>query len=155
MRAVVQRVATASVAVDGGEIASIGAGLVVLLGAGPDDSEATARRLASRIATLRVFADAAGRMNLDVTAAPGEVLVVSQFTLYADTSRGHRPSFIRAGAPELARPLCEAFAAELSERGLRVATGAFGAHMAVRLVNDGPVTIVLSSGEDAWEADAG
>ena len=135
--------------------ASIGAGLVVFLGVGPGDTEATARRLAARVAGLRVLADAQGRMNVDVTSASGEVLVVSQFTLHADTSRGHRPSFIGAAAPELAAPLCEAFVAELRALGLRVATGTFGAHMAVSLVNDGPVTIVLSSGEGPWEADAG
>jgi len=157
VRAVVQRVSRAEVAVDSDVVGSIGPGLLILLGAGPGDSEATARHLASRIATLRIFPDGAGRMHLDVgqTDPPGEVLVVSQFTLYADTSRGHRPSFVGAGQPDLAERLCEAVCAELRDRGLKVAVGRFGAHMDVSLVNDGPVTLVLSSGEPPWPADAG
>lgn len=155
MRAVVQRVTTAEVSVDGSVVGAIGPGLCVLLGCGPGDTEATARHLAGRIATLRVLADEAGRMNRDLAATGGEVLVVSQFTLYADTSRGHRPSFAGAGPPALAERLCEEFCAALRERGLRVATGRFAAHMRVRLENDGPVTLVLSSGEPAWPADAG
>lgn len=155
MRAVVQRVAHAQVRVDGEVVGGIGRGLCVLLGAGPDDDEATARRLAERIATLRIHADDAGRMNRDLAAVGGEVLVVSQFTLYADTSRGHRPSFLGAGPPELGRRLCDAFCAALRGRGLHVAEGVFGAHMQVALENDGPVTLVLSSGEAAWDADAG
>jgi len=155
MRAVVQRVSRARVTTGGRETGSIGPGLLVLLGVGQGDGEATARRLASRIATVRVFPDPAGKMNLDVAQAGGAVLVVSQFTLHADTSRGHRPSFIAAGAPGTARGLCDEFAAALRERGLEVATGEFGATMDVELVNDGPVTLVLSSGEPAWEADAG
>jgi D-tyrosyl-tRNA(Tyr) deacylase len=143
------------VVVSGEEVGAIGAGLCVLLGAGPADGDGTARHLAERIATLRIFADEAGRMNLDVAQAGGAVLVVSQFTLYADTSRGHRPSFIGAGPPGPSRLLCEVFADALRERGLRVATGSFGAMMEVELVNDGPVTLVLSSGEGSWEADAG
>lgn len=155
MRAVVQRVTHAQVSVDGEVIGAIGHGLCVLLGAGPDDDERTARRLAERVATLRIHADAEGRMNRDLQAVDGEVLVVSQFTLYADSSRGHRPSFVRAGPPELAERLCEVFCAALRERGLRVATGRFAAHMLVALENDGPVTVVLSSGEEPWAADAG
>jgi len=155
MRAVVQRVGHAQVSVDGEVVGRIGRGLCVLLGAGPDDDENRARHLAERIATLRIHADEAGRMNLDLAAVGGEVLVVSQFTLYADTSRGHRPSFVRAGEPEAARRLCEVFCEALRARGLSVATGVFGAHMYVALENDGPVTIVLSSGEGPWAADAG
>ena len=112
-------------------------------------------RLAGRVATLRVFADDAGRMNLDLAQAGGSVLVVSQFTLHADTSRGHRPSFIRAAAPGEAERLYGVFVEALRDRGLAVETGRFGAHMEVELVNDGPVTLVLTSGEGAWEADAG
>ena len=155
MRAVVQRVSRASVTVDGAVSGAIEGGLCVLLSVAPDDDPAVAARLAGRIATLRVFPDDAGRMNLDVAAANGAVLVVSQFTLHADTSRGHRPSFIHAGPPELARHLCEVFAQSLRDAGLPVATGVFGAHMEVELVNDGPVTLVMTSSEAPWPADAG
>jgi D-aminoacyl-tRNA deacylase len=155
VRAVVQRVSHAQVSVGGSVLGAIGRGLCVLLGAGPDDDEATARHLANRVATLRIHADEAGRMNRDLVAAGGAVLVVSQFTLYADTSRGHRPSFVRAGPPERAEQLCAVFCEALRDRGLAVATGVFGAHMAVTLENDGPVTVVLSSGEGPWAADAG
>jgi D-tyrosyl-tRNA(Tyr) deacylase len=155
VRAVVQRVTAAEVRIDGEVVGSIGRGLLVLVAAGVDDSPQTARRLAERVATLRVHEDAAGKMNLDLAAVCGEVLVVSQFTLYADASRGHRPSFIRAARPEQAIPLVEAFCRALRERGLRVEEGRFGADMAVTLTNDGPVTVVLSSGEPAWAADAG
>jgi D-tyrosyl-tRNA(Tyr) deacylase len=155
MRAVVQRTARAAVRVEGSTIGETSAGLLVLLSVGPDDADAVAVRLAGRVATLRVFADDAGRMNLDLAQAGGSVLVVSQFTLHADTSRGHRPSFIRAGAPDEAERLCGVFVGALRDRGVAVQTGRFGAHMEVELVNDGPVTLVLTSGEDAWEADAG
>ena len=155
MRAIVQRVSRAAVRVDGEMVGRIGPGVCVLLGAGPQDDEATAERLAERIATLRIHADDAGKMNRDLAASGGEVLVVSQFTLYADTSRGHRPSFIGAGPPELGRRLCDAFCEALRRRGLRVAEGVFGAHMQVALENDGPVTVVLTSGEGPWPADAG
>ena len=155
MRAVVQRVTGAEVRVGDEVVGAIGPGFCVLLGCGPDDTEATARHLAGRVATLRVLADEAGRMNRDLASTGGEVLVVSQFTLYADTSRGHRPSFIGAGPPELAELLCDAFSEELRRQGLGVATGRFAAHMRVRLENDGPVTLVLSSGEPPWPADAG
>jgi D-aminoacyl-tRNA deacylase len=155
VRAVVQRVTRAEVRVDGEVVGRIGHGLCVLLGAGPEDGESTARHLAERVATLRIHADEQGRMNRDLAATGGEVLVVSQFTLYADTSRGHRPSFVRAGPPELGRQLCDVFCAALRERGLSVAEGVFAAHMQVALENDGPVTIVLSSGEGPWAADAG
>jgi len=157
VRAVVQRVSRAAVSVAGEVVGRIGPGLVVLLGAGPGDDEATAGHLASRVATLRIFPDATGRMNLDLsqTDPRGSVLVVSQFTLYADISRGHRPSFIGAGPPELAERLCEAFGAALRALGIEVAEGRFGAHMDVELDNAGPVTLVLSSGEPPWPADAG
>jgi len=155
VRAVVQRVSHAQVSVDGAVVGRIGRGLCVLLGAGPDDDEATARHLAERVATLRIHADEDGRMNRDLAAVGGAVLVVSQFTLYADTSRGHRPSFVRAGPPARAEQLCAVFCEALRQHGLEVATGEFGAHMAVALENDGPVTVVLSSGEGPWAADAG
>ena len=155
MRAVVQRVERAGVRVGGELVGEIGRGIVVLLAAGPDDSEDRARHLASRVATLRIHEDGARRMNLDTVTAGGEALVVSQFTLYADTSRGHRPSFVRAGPPVVAARLVDAFCAALRTHGLRVAEGRFGADMAVTLTNDGPVTIVLTSGEPPWDADAG
>jgi D-tyrosyl-tRNA(Tyr) deacylase len=155
MRAVVQRTARAAVTVEGSTVGQIGAGLLVLLSVGSEDDDAVATRLAGRVATLRVFADEAGRMNLDLAQTGGSVLVVSQFTLHADTSRGHRPSFVHAGAPEHAERLCGVFVTALRGRGLVVETGRFGAHMRVELVNDGPVTLVVSSGEDPWRADAG
>ena len=155
MRAVVQRVSRAEVRVDGEIVGSIGRGLCVLVGAGPGDSEATARHLAERVATLRIHADDEGRMNRDLAAVGGAILVVSQFTLFADTSRSHRPSFIGAGAPEMAAHLCDVFADALRERGLEVGTGRFAAHMEVELVNDGPVTLVVSSGDAGWATDAG
>lgn len=155
MRAVVQRTARAAVSVEGSTIAEIGAGLLVLVSVGSNDDDAVAVRLAGRVATLRIFADDAGRMNLDVAQSGGSVLVVSQFTLHADTSRGHRPSFIHAGAPADAERLYGVFVEALRDLGLAVQTGRFGAHMEVELVNSGPVTLVLSSGEDAWRADAG
>ncbi len=155
MRAVVQRVSRASVRVSGETVGSIGAGLCVLLSIAPDDDGTTAHRLAGRIATLRIFPDENGRMNRDLAGVGGAALVVSQFTLHADTSRGHRPSFIKAAAPERAAQLCETFVAALRALGHPVETGRFGAHMDVELVNDGPVTLVLTSGEPDWPADAG
>lgn len=155
MRAVVQRVSRAKVEVAEETVGAIEAGLCVLLSVGPSDDEAVAERFARRVATLRVFPDAEGRMNLDLAAAGGSALVVSQFTLHADTSRGHRPSFIRAASPELAAHLYEAFVAALRGLGHHVETGRFGARMDVDLVNDGPVTLVLTSGEPDWPADAG
>jgi D-tyrosyl-tRNA(Tyr) deacylase len=148
MRAVCQRVARASVSVDGQTIARIGAGWAILLGVGPSDDEGVAAVLADKIAGLRVFEDASGRMNVDAAAAGAEILVVSQFTLYADVSRGRRPGFTGAAPPAVAEPLVEHFAALLRGRGFKVETGRFGASMAVELTNDGPVTIVLSS--DGW-----
>jgi len=168
VRAVVQRVRRARVTVaDPAATATpgadapprltgeIGPGFCVLLSVGPDDTEAIAEHLAERVAWLRICADEGDRMNLDLRQTGGQVLVVSQFTLHADTSHGHRPSFIRAAPPELARRLCDRFAAALRRLGLVVATGEFGARMEVEILNDGPVTIVLSSGEPSWPADAG
>lgn len=155
MRAVVQRTARAAVRVAGATTGEIGTGLLVLLGVGPDDNNSCADRLASRVAGLRIFPDLEGRMNCDLTQAGGALLVVSQSTLLADTSRGHRPSLIRAAPPEQGERLYTRFVETLRSRGMSVATGEFGAHMDVELVNDGPVTLVLTTGEGPWEADAG
>lgn len=151
MRAVVQRVERARVSVGGREVAGIGRGLLVLLGVARSDSPDAARRLADKVARLRIFDDPAGRMNLDAAAVGGAFLVVSQFTLLADCRKGHRPSYLDAAPPEQAAPLYEAFAGRLRELGFQAPTGVFGAHMAVELVNDGPVTIVLdtAAGEEA------
>lgn len=138
MRALVQRVTRASVSVEGSEIAAIGPGLLVLLGVGRDDGEGEADRLADKVAKLRVFDDADGRMNEPLGAH--EVLCVSQFTLYGDTRRGNRPSWTGAAPPELAEALYERFAERLGAK-----RGAFGARMAVELVNDGPVTLLLEA----------
>jgi D-tyrosyl-tRNA(Tyr) deacylase len=136
MRALVQRVARAAVRVDAEEVAAIGPGLLVLLGVTHDDTEATAERLADKVAALRVFADAEGRMNEPL--GDREVLVVSQFTLYGDARKGTRPSYVAAARPEQAEPLYERFRARLGAQG-----GVFGAHMEVELVNDGPVTVLV------------
>ena len=144
MRAVCQRVSRASVTVDGEVVGEIGRGWLVLLGVGPHDDEAVAARLADKIVGLRVFEDEAGKMNRSVVDVGGSLLVVSQFTLYADVSRGRRPGFTGAAPPSVAEPLVERFAALVRERGLHVETGRFGAQMAVDLTNDGPVTIVLA-----------
>src|SRR3954451_20278287 len=144
MRAVCQRVSRASVTVKGEGVGEIGPGWMVLLGVGPTDTEQTAARIADKIVGLRVFEDEAGKMNLSVLDVGGEVLVVSQFTLYADTSRGRRPGFTNAAPPAIAEPLVERVVALIRERGLTVATGRFGAMMDVELVNHGPVTIVLT-----------
>lgn len=143
MRALVQRVSSASVDSGGAEVGRIGIGLVALVGATHDDDVAAARRLADRIAGLRVFPDDDGKMNRSCEDVGGGVLVVSQFTLYGDTSRGRRPSFVAAARPEEAEPLVDAVVDRLSERGLDVATGVFRTHMDVSLVNDGPVTLLL------------
>ena len=138
MRALVQRVTRAAVSVDGAEIAAIGPGLLVLLGVGQGDGEDEVDRLADKVAKLRVFDDAEGRMNEPL--ASREVLCVSQFTLYGDTRRGNRPSWTDAAPPELAEPLYERFAERLGAK-----RGAFGARMAVELTNDGPVTLLLEA----------
>ena len=136
MRALVQRVSRASVAVDGAEVAAIGPGLLVLLGVTHDDDEATADRLADKVRALRVFPDAHGRMNEPL--GDREVLCVSQFTLYGDSRKGNRPSYVAAAPPERAEPLYERFSERLGAR-----RGVFGAAMQVALVNDGPVTLLL------------
>jgi len=145
VRAVLQRVSSAEVKVDGSVVGSIGRGLLVLVGAGRDDDTADADRLAERIVHLRVFADDAGKMNLSVSDVGGAVLVVSQFTLYADTTRGRRPSFTAAAPLEPAEALVDRLAAAIARSGIPVQTGRFGAHMEVALVNDGPVTIVVDT----------
>jgi D-tyrosyl-tRNA(Tyr) deacylase len=143
MRAVIQRVSEAGVTVEGRPTGAIGKGLLVLVGIGRADTEETARALAAKIARLRIFQDAQGKMNLSVQDVGGGVLAVSQFTLLADTRKGNRPSFADAAPPEDANRLYEVFCAAIADLGLPVARGIFGAHMDVRLVNDGPVTIVL------------
>jgi len=145
MRAVLQRVSEARVTVDGATIGAIGGGWLVLLGAGADDADADADWMARKIAELRVFEDEAGKMNRSVEEAGGAVLLVSQFTLYADMRKGRRPSFTGAMAPDAAARLVDRVAAALRARGLTVATGQFGATMDVALVNHGPVTIALDS----------
>jgi D-tyrosyl-tRNA(Tyr) deacylase len=143
MRAVVQRVNSGSVSVDGRVISQIGPGLVILLGIGPQDTDEQAAALARKIAMLRIFGDEEGRINRSVLDIQGEALVVSQFTLYADTRKGNRPSFINAALPDLAEPLVERFTGLLREQGVPTKTGQFGAHMVVNIENDGPVTIWL------------
>ena len=143
MRVVLQRVSRAAVSVDGEVVARIGAGLLLLVGAGREDLEDEPERLAEKIANLRVFADDAGKMNLALGDVGGEVLVVSQFTLYGDVRKGRRPSWTAAADPGPAAERVEAFAVALERRGLAVGRGVFGAHMEVELLNDGPVTLVL------------
>ncbi len=145
VRAVVQRVKRASVTVDGALVGEIGPGLLVFLGVGSGDTSADAQYLASKIAGLRIFSDAQGKMNLDVQEVGGEILAVSQFTLYGDCRRGRRPSFSGAAAPDRAQALYEEFVAQLKAASVPVATGVFQAHMDVSLVNDGPVTLIVSS----------
>lgn len=145
MRAVLQRVSRAEVTVDGEQVASIGTGYLVLLGVTHSDGESDARYIADKIASLRLFENEAGKINLGITDIGGEVLLVSQFTLYADCRKGRRPSFTDAAPPEMADRLYQRVAEMLREAGLPVQTGVFGAHMQVALVNDGPVTILLDS----------
>lgn len=143
MRALIQRAAYGKVTVENEVVASIGKGLMILLGVGPDDNAEKARELAEKCARLRIFEDDQGKMNLSLLDVGGDAIVVSQFTLYADTSRGRRPSFIYAAKPEVAEPLVEVFANELRGLGVETQQGVFGAHMLVELCNDGPVTIML------------
>ena len=147
MRVVLQRVSRASVTVDGERVSEIGRGYLLLVAAGTDDAAGEERQLAEKIVNLRVFADADGKMNLPLADVGGEVLVVSQFTLYGDVRRGRRPSWLGAAPPEIAEERVEAFARELEALGPRVARGVFRASMAVELVNDGPVTLVLDAAD--------
>jgi D-tyrosyl-tRNA(Tyr) deacylase len=146
MRAVVQRVRRASVCVGDEVVGAIGQGLAVLLGVAVGDAPEQATVLAGKIAHLRIFDDDQGKLNRSLLDVAGEVLVVSQFTLYGDTRRGRRPSFVHAAPPEEAEPLCERFTAALRELGVSVATGRFRAVMLVEIHNDGPVTILLDDG---------
>ena len=143
MRTVIQRVSRASVTVDGNTVGTIGAGLLVLVGFTPGDDQGRIDWMADKIVGLRVFRDDDGKMNRSIADVGGSVLVVSQFTLYGNVSKGRRPSFVDAAAPDEAIPLYEAFVAALRERGVAVETGEFGAVMEVDLVNDGPVTLVV------------
>ncbi len=145
MRVLLQRVSRAAVAVDGAEVGAIGRGFLALVGVTHEDDAAAARKLAAKTARLRVFADDAGLMNLALGDVGGAVLAVSQFTLYADTRRGNRPSFTDAAPPEQGEAVYEAFVEALRAEGVPVETGVFGAHMQVELLNDGPVTILLEA----------
>ncbi len=145
MRAVLQRVSAARVVVDGQTVGEIARGWLVLVGVAPTDTPAAAEWLAEKVANLRCFPDADGKMNLSVTDVAGGVLAVSNFTLYADAAKGRRPSFINAARPELAEPLYQAFVNGLRSLGVPVACGVFGADMQVELTNDGPVTLILDT----------
>jgi len=148
MRAVIQRVQKARVSVAGQTVGEIGQGLVILLGVGHGDGQQEADRIADKIANLRIFADAEGKTNLSALDVGGEVLLISQFTLYADTRRGRRPGFTNAALPDVAAPLVDYFGEQLRQAGIRrVETGEFGAVMLVEIDNDGPFTIVLDSEE--------
>ncbi|MBM4465088.1 MAG: D-tyrosyl-tRNA(Tyr) deacylase [Chloroflexi bacterium] len=148
MRAIVQRVKRGAVSVDGETTGTIDTGLVVLIGATHRDTQAEAQKLAQKIANLRIFEDDAGKMNLSALDVGADILVVSQFTLYADCRRGRRPSFTEAAPPEVAEPLVEHFVDQLREVGVaRVETGVFRAYMLVEIHNDGPVTIILDTDE--------
>jgi D-tyrosyl-tRNA(Tyr) deacylase len=152
MRAVLQRASRGRVLVDGEVVGQLdpAPGIVVLIGAGPEDTAPQAALLADKIAGLRIFADSDGKTNLSLKDVGGSALVISQFTLYADVRRGRRPGFTQAAPPDIARPLVERVMAELRALGIPVQGGRFGAHMQVELVNDGPVTIVLDS--DMWKS---
>jgi len=143
MKAVIQRVKQGSVTVNGEPVAVIGPGLVILLGIAPEDTMGIAEQLADKIAHMRIFEDYAEKMNLSLLDVKGAAIVVSQFTLYADTNKGRRPSFIGAARPDLAEPLVDAFVQMLTDKGVPAQAGVFGAKMDVSLMNDGPVTIVI------------
>ena len=143
MKAVIQRVERGSVSVGGDTLAEIGAGLVILLGIGPQDDESAACKLAEKIANMRIFPDEERKMNISLLDIAGEALVIPQFTLFADTRRGHRPSFTDAGSPDIAKPISAYFAQCLRALGISTGEGEFGAHMVVEIINDGPVTISL------------
>jgi len=145
MIALLQRVSEASVSVDKQIVGEIGQGLLVLLAIEPEDTEAKAKRLAERVAGYRIFSDENGKMNLNVKQVGGDILVVSQFTLAANTSKGMRPSFTRAASPKMSEELYQVFCRQLRELDFKVPTGIFGADMQVRLLNDGPVTINLQA----------
>jgi D-tyrosyl-tRNA(Tyr) deacylase len=145
MRLVLQRVSSARVTVAGETVGEIAHGLLILAAVGKEDTEGGARRLAAKVLGLRIFGDEEGKMNRSVTDVGGDALVVSQFTLYADTRKGYRPSFVDAARPEIAIPVMGAFTDALRAGGIEVAEGRFGARMEVSLVNDGPVTILLES----------
>jgi D-tyrosyl-tRNA(Tyr) deacylase len=145
VRAVVQRVTKGRVRVEGETVGKIGPGFVVLLGIGREDTRADAQYLAEKVVNLRVFEDEEGKMNLSLLDVGGEILAISQFTLYGDCRKGRRPSFTAAAPPEEARALYEGFVQEVAGYGLRVATGQFQAHMLVEIHNDGPVTLLLDS----------
>ncbi len=145
MRALIQRVARASVTVGGQPIAAIQQGMVILLGVGLDDTEADARYLAERTANLRIFPDASGKFDVSLLDSTGEALVVSQFTLYASTRKGRRPSFTDAAPPDAAEPLIETFADSLRDMGVPTRAGIFREHMLVEILNDGPVTMLIDS----------
>ncbi len=145
MRAVVQRVSEASVTIEGAVVGQINCGYMILLGVHEEDTEKDAEYLVGKIAKLRVFEDDAGKMNRSIEAVSGSILSISQFTLYAETKKGNRPSFIKAARPDVAIPLYEAFNAGLRAQNIPVVTGEFGADMKVSLVNDGPVTIIFDT----------
>jgi len=145
VRVVLQRVRRASVAVDGAEVSSIGLGYLLLVGVGHEDAEADAEQLATKIVGLRIFRDADGKTNEDLASVGGEALVVSQFTLFADTRKGRRPSFLGAAEPGRAAELVEHLATQLEAAGVRVGRGVFGAEMAVDLLNDGPFTVLFDT----------
>ena len=145
MRVVLQRVTEASVSVDEEIVGKIGKGLVLLVGIGNGDTEEDARYLSDKCLQLRIFEDEAGKMNISALDVGADVLAISQFTLFGNTRKGRRPSFVEAAPPEISRPLFERFVDFLKESGLKVETGIFGAHMLVKIFNDGPVTILLDS----------
>ncbi len=147
VKALVQRVREASVTVAGEVVGATGHGLLILLGIAVEDNAVLAARLADKVANLRIFSDDAGKFNLSLVDVGGGALVVSQFTLLADTRKGNRPSFIDAAPPSQAEPLVECFAEQLGSHGIPIAMGKFGAHMQVALINDGPVTIMLDTGD--------
>jgi D-tyrosyl-tRNA(Tyr) deacylase len=143
VRAIVQRVSKASVRVDGQVVGQCDTGLVLLVGVHKDDSVASSKKLANRIANLRIFNDEAGKMNLPLQDVEGSVLAISNFTVYGETAKNRRPSFVESAGFEQGQRLFEQFVADLRELGVRVGTGVFGAHMEVELVNDGPVTVIV------------
>ncbi|MFZ0614657.1 MAG: D-aminoacyl-tRNA deacylase [Desulfobacterales bacterium] len=146
MRAVIQRVTESAVSVDGREVGRIGRGMLVLLGVHRQDTVNAAEELALKISHLRIFEDAANKMNRSLLDTGGQLLVVSQFTLYADCRKGRRPSFVEAATPAVARRLYDHFTERVRQEGIAVETGRFGETMAVHLINDGPVTLILDSG---------